>query len=220
MKKQWKIWLTTILIVLFLSACGGGGGGDPETTVGDSFIVYELVPDTGQSKCYYDITIDSIYNPSEQTCLAPGSAWSPDGQDGYYANNTMSYTDNNDGTVSDNVTELTWQKCTIGRSGTDCSIGTSVGYTWSAAKTQCESLDLVGGRWRLPTIIELGQIVDFSKSMSTIDSAVFPNTFSNYWSSTIHSNQVWALYVSFTQNGVSQANNPSQPYYVRCVRRG
>lgn len=222
MKIEWKIWFTTIFIVLFLSACGGGDDPKPNNTTATNTgpILLELVPDTGQTFCYYDQTVDGFYNPTELFCVAPGSAWSPDGQDGYHDNNTMSFTDNNDGTILDNVTNLTWQKCSLGRSGPDCSIGSSTGYTWSAAKMQCENLNLSGIGWRLPTILELAQIVDFGKSTSTIDSTAFPNTHSNYWSSTAHSNTVWAWYVNFTGNGISWANNQSNTYSVRCVRRG
>lgn len=215
-----KYPLTIIPMILFLTACGGGGGGDPgNNSGGNTGSVVQRIPDTGQTTCYYDPIIDGIYYPTEYTCLEPGSAWSPDGQDGYHSINPMSYTDNSDGTILDDVTRLTWQKCSIGRSGADCSIGSSTGYTWSNAKNQCANLNLNGTGWRLPTVFELTQIVSYG-SGATIDSNVFPNTFNNYWSSTVHSNQVWAWYVNFTQNGITWANNQTELYNVRCVRWG
>jgi hypothetical protein len=54
------------------------------------------LPDSGQSKCY-----DSA--GSEIVCP-------PSGQDGAYTLNAMSFSDNGNGTVSDNNTGLMWQK--------------------------------------------------------------------------------------------------------------
>lgn len=209
-----KPQLTLITMILLLTACGGGGGSD-----GDFGAAVQRIPDTGQTKCYYDYIDDGIYIPAESTCLDPGSAWSPDGQDGYYAINTMSFTDNGDGTILDDVTGLTWQKCPFGKSSSDCSIGTSTAYTWSAAQSQCANLNLAGTGWRLPTVFELTQIVSYANG-STIDSTAFPGTSSIYWSSTAHSNLFWAWYVNFTQSGITWADNQTAEHFVRCVRRG
>ena len=60
---------------------------------------YKVV-DTGQMKCYN--------NSAEITTPSPGQSFY--GQDANYTGNTPSYTDNGDGTVSDLVTGLMWQK--------------------------------------------------------------------------------------------------------------
>ena len=207
--------------MLLLTACGSGGGGDGEPIADGGDLAGSgsgIVADTGQTSCYYDYTIDGIYNPAESICLQPGSAWSPDGQDGYYTINPMSFTDNGDATILDNITGLTWQKCTLGESGTDCSSGASISSTWSDAKNQCANLNLVGTGWRLPTVIELAQIVDFSKSFA-IDTTVFSSTGYPYWSSTAHAGVTsWAWYVYFIQNGSTWANYQTELYSVRCVR--
>ena len=132
----------------------------------------------------------------------------------------MSFTDNADGTVLDNTTQLSWQKCSIGKSGADCSTGASASYTWTDAKTQCANLNLVGGGWRLPSVYELTQIIDYSESLGTIDATAFPGTaLSPYWSSTEHANVAtgWAWYVGFAE-GTTWANNQTETYKVRCVR--
>ncbi|HEY9051951.1 MAG TPA: DUF1566 domain-containing protein [Gammaproteobacteria bacterium] len=214
-RSVFKLGSLAIIISIMLSACGGGGSGSPvgggNTTV--------AVPDSGQTSCYYDYTSDGIYNPAAFTCLSPGSAWGPDGQDGYYSINTMSFTDNGDGTVIDNVTGLVWQKCSLGKSGSDCSGGSISSNTWSAAKVQCANLNLAGTGWRLPTVFELTQLVNYGRSYATIDQTVFPGTgASSYWTSTVHANQSsWAWYVNFAQ-GNTYAHEQSQTYYVRCVR--
>lgn len=220
-------YLSTITVALFLTACGGGGGGpgaggggNGGSTSGTPVAGTGTIPDSGQTTCFYDTTIDGIYNPSEFTCLAPGSAWQPDGQDGYYAINSMSFTDNGDGTVLDNTTQLTWQKCSMGESGTDCSTGSNLSYTWNDARNQCTNLSLAGGGWRLPTVFELTQIVDYSDNLGTIDAAVFPGTaLAPYWTSTAHANTStgWSWYVGFAE-GTTWANNQSQTYNVRCVK--
>ena len=46
---------------------------------------------------------------------------------------TNRFTINNDGTVSDTKTGLTWKKCSEGQSGVDCRIGTATTYTWQGA---------------------------------------------------------------------------------------
>lgn len=223
MKNHWINNLTTIPLILFLTACGSGEFEVPATS-GENVIPVNSgdgtigpVPDTGQLACYYDATIDSLYNPAAYACLDPGSAWGPDGQDGYYDIQPMSFTDNGDGTILDNVTGLTWQKCTLGETASDCSGGASINYTWNEAINQCANLNLNGTGWRLPNAIELTQLVNFYKSFA-INTTVFSTTGFPYWTSTEHANQSWAWYVYFIQGGNVWANNQTELYSVRCVR--
>ena len=61
------------------------------------------------------------------------------------APNGASYTNNQDGTVTDNVTSLMWQQ----------TVPTTT-FTWTDAGAHCPTLTLGGhGDWRLPTVIEL-----------------------------------------------------------------
>jgi len=108
------------------------------------------LPDTGQTTCY---------NSSGSAISCTGA-----GQDGSFIINPLSYTDNGDGTVTDNVTGLLWQQCTNGLSGGGCAAGTTTNlYTWSQAVTLCASLSLAGTSWRLPTDFELITIVDYGQ---------------------------------------------------------
>jgi hypothetical protein len=120
----------------------------------------------------------------------------------------MSYADNGDGTITDHVTKLIWQK--IAPSGT---------YIWNEAINYCKSLELAGfSDWQLPDIQSLLTIVDFSRSNPAINKSFFlANTSLNYWSSTDDKGSASALTVFFNFGDVvgdakASLNN------IRCVR--
>ena len=71
------------------------------------------LPDTGQTKCYR--AVDPY---DEIPCAGTG-------QDGAYNINPMSYTDNGNGTVTDNNTGLIWQKCGVGQNNDSACSGTA-----------------------------------------------------------------------------------------------
>jgi len=109
------------------------------------------------------------------------------------------YTDNGDGTITDAVTGLIWQKCSRGQNNdTSCS-GTATTADWTTAGTYCSGLSLASKNWRLPNVQEFLSIVDMGKaSVATINSMVFPNTLSGYyWSSLIAPGGADALYIYF-----------------------
>ena len=123
-----------------------------------------------------------------------------------------SLVDNGDGTITDPVTGLIWQKEDDGTT-----------RTWEAAITYCEGLSLSGyDDWRMPNVRELNSIVDFSRYHPAID-PVFSNTkTSRYWSSTtLLGNPAWAWYVNFDDGTTLPFYNyKSDSYYVRAVRAG
>jgi hypothetical protein len=111
------------------------------------------------------------------------------GDDGAIRTGTaLSYTDNADGTVTDNSTGLTWEK------KTDANV--NVNYTWRGALAYVAELNAMNGAagfaghndWRLPNIRELLCIVDYSRSNPPIHPAFGPtrgvSNFAAYWSST------------------------------------
>ena len=183
------------------------------------------IPDTGQATCY-DATGDAI------TC---GN--SPAGQDAEYTSSnsftcdmsTTSFTDNGDGTVTDNCTGLMWKKCSEPDTSTTTCGGTHSTYTWANALGQCEGLSFAGhADWRLPNIKELfSVVVEENPAISGvkalgapyINQTVFPSTVSsNYWSSTtIPDDTSYALYVYFLI-GYTSDGNKTNSRYVRCVR--
>ena len=120
------------------------------------------LPDAGQTTCY-DITGSVI------PCAGTG-------QDGEYIINPMSYTDNGNGTVTDNNTGLIWQKCSVGQSNDATCSGTASTRTWSQATTACTALNLGGHQtgWRLPTKTELINIVDYSTWYPAINRHLLP----------------------------------------------
>jgi len=114
---------------------------------------YPLV-DTGQAACY-DANGDKI------DCPEPGEAFS--GQDAQFDGNQPGFTDNGDGTVTDNVTGLMWQQTPDNR-----------GLSYQKAVDYCESLALAGyDDWRIPTLKELFSISDFSKGWPYLNTDYF-----------------------------------------------
>ncbi|MEY3996524.1 MAG: hypothetical protein RL344_867 [Pseudomonadota bacterium] len=73
--------------------------------------------------------------------------------------------------------------------------------------------------WRLPTVDELQEIVDYGVTSPSIDSAWFPNTqISSYWtlsSGVGYSSIAWLVNFS---NGYVSNGNRNRYYYVRLVR--
>ena len=104
------------------------------------------------------------------------------------AGGPLSYTDNGDGTVTDNRTGLTWEK------KTDANLTTN--YTWPGALEYVAALNAMNGGagfanhkdWRLPNIRELLSIVDYGRFNPSIDPIFGPtaggSNFAAYWSST------------------------------------
>jgi hypothetical protein len=73
------------------------------------------------------------------------------GQDASYLGNTPSYTDNGDGTITDNVTGLMWEQ----------DMGDKI--TYNEAFTKAESSALAGNNdWRVPTIKEIYSLILFT----------------------------------------------------------
>jgi hypothetical protein len=113
------------------------------------------------------------------------------------------YKDNGDGTVTDAIAKLTWQK----------AVG-STPMAWADADALCKGLALAGGGWRIPTLVELKSLAMKGKNPS-IDAEFFPNTpGAKFWSADPNGNsQHW--YVDF-QNGFENAGSGSA--LIRCVR--
>jgi hypothetical protein len=182
------------------------------------------LPDTGQTKCY---------DPSGNTNNEIPCAGT--GQDGAYNFNPMSYTDNGNGTVTDNNTGLVWQKCSVGQNNDATCSGTAAMYNWYQAtgtydasynpSTQnvCGSLPLAGGGWRVPSKKELTSIVDYSipSPEPTIQQSRFPSTVADsYWSSTTYASSLssaWVVNFVYSSDVYFNKYN-GYCFYVRCVR--
>ena len=131
-----------------------------------------------------------------------------------------SYTDNGDGTVTDNATSLVWQKCNKGLSGPSCGSGTTATDTHANSISYCSGLNLASKSWRLPATFELETLFDYSASPS-INGTFFPGTAVNfYWAANLNpSNLANAMTFNF-----ANANESSQPIAstnrTRCVSGG
>ena len=147
-----------LLTVMTFAGCGGGVGNssdssgsssvDPDTSDTTGYAIV----DTGQNACYDD-------NNELVTCPAKGEPFY--GQDNQHAGHQPHYTDNGDGTVTDNVTGLMWQESpdTDG----DGNIDAADELTYNAAVANAGMLRIGGySDWRLPTIKELYSLIDFS----------------------------------------------------------
>ena len=119
---------------------------------------------------------------------------------------TNSFTDNGDGTITDQATGLTWQQTDDGTA-----------RNWEEALAYAEGLELAGhSDWRLPNAKELQSIIDYTRSPLTTGSAAIDPVFSCtaitdeaggtnypfYWTSTTHANWTatpgrWAAYLAF-----------------------
>lgn len=114
-------------------------------------IPYPIV-DTGQDK-YYDS------KGSETIAPAKGEAFY--GQDAQHEGYLPNYTDNGDGTITDNITGLMWSK-TSDLNG-DGIIDVNDKLTQEQAEYGAQNLTLAGYEdWRLPTIKELYSLIMFS----------------------------------------------------------
>jgi hypothetical protein len=121
------------------------------------------------------------------------------------------FVNNMDGTITDTLTGLMWQKDDFQNP-----------MTWEEAITQFNDLLLAEHTdWRLPTREELRSIVDYSKITPSIFVNEFPNTIlGNYWTSTAHpfqENHVWCIHF---YNGNDNYQSRNNQYFSRAVRGG
>lgn len=135
---------------------GATDSGDSSDSTGTDAAVASysyLILDSGQYECYDD-------DGESIDCPAEGEDFY--GQDAQYQGHEIDLTDNGDGTVLDNVTGLTWQQSPENQ-----------GRSWYEAEAYCQSLDLSGYTWRLPSTKELFSISDFSEGWPYIDTEYF-----------------------------------------------
>ncbi|ETR68455.1 MAG: hypothetical protein OMM_10510, partial [Candidatus Magnetoglobus multicellularis str. Araruama] len=111
------------------------------TEISEQKTTYPIV-DTNQSQCF---------NSSGDTIVCSDNGASDFGQDAQYSGFTPNYTDNGDGTITDNITELMWQQ----------NAGEKM--TFEEAVNNASTFNLAGYTdWRLPSIKELYSLILFS----------------------------------------------------------
>jgi hypothetical protein len=171
------------------------------------------LPDSDQRKCYQAV---SPYG--QIPCAGTG-------QDGEYVTNPLSYTDNADGTVTDNNTALMWQQEDDNTLHNWYQASGTYDATYNlAGQDVCGSLGLGGyNDWRLPSKKELMSIVDYAVPYPgpTISATNFPSTeTSNYWSSTMDASDPGRALVVYFQGGHVGPADRLDEFPVRCVRGG
>jgi formylglycine-generating enzyme required for sulfatase activity len=121
------------------------------------------------------------------------------------------FTDNGNGTITDNYTGLTWQK-----------IQSTTTMTWEEALVYCSTFSL-GGKtdWRLPNIKELQSLNDVKLSKPSFNKTYFTNILAgNYWSSTTLQNtssKAWDINMDY---GIVSYNDKTLKENVLLVRGG
>lgn len=129
-----------------------------------------------------------------------------------------SYTNNGDGTITDNRTGLMWLA-----DANDYNSGNP--QSWEAALSGCESFSYATySDWRLPNVRELMSIVDYGESFPAINTAYFLNTtsYNFYWTSTTFvPTTTYAWGVIFDTGNVQHPDgNKTNNRNVRPVRGG
>ena len=119
------------------------------------------------------------------------------------------FSDNGNGTITDNLTGLTWQKS----SSTDS-------ITWEQALNYSDTLTLAGfNDWRLPNIKELQSINIETAINPSLNTTYFPTLGTNkFWSSTTLPNQTTKAWYLYTQFGITTYDFKTYKHYVLCAR--
>ncbi|MBL7831453.1 MAG: DUF1566 domain-containing protein [Saprospiraceae bacterium] len=118
------------------------------------------------------------------------------------------FTDNENGTITDNLTKLIWQK-----------VPNADTLSWEQALSYADTLSLAGmSDWRLPNIKELQSIND----ENLINPSLNPNFFDvgnskKYWSSTTLPNQTTKAWYLNTQYGITTYDTKTVKHSVICV---
>ncbi len=152
-KRVFLCGFTTALIFALVSCASNSNKTEVKVDDDSSTTLSFPLVDTNQGLCYD--------NTEQIECPEEGEAFY--GQDAQYTGNVPSYTDNGDGTITDNVTGLIWTQ--------ELS---SYSMLWEDADSYAESLNTGGiTDWRVPTLKELWSIRDFSQGWPWVDTDYF-----------------------------------------------
>jgi len=192
----------------------------------DTSLTFRLtVTDDDGATANDDVRINILNSPTTSTLKKTGQTTIyTTYDDGYYQKGiTSNYTrDDSKEVVLDHVTGLMWQdnddvvnvsKPSVTEANYDVGNYSNTGDT---STTYCNNLTLGGySDWRLPTISELKNIVDYSKYNPAIN-PVFLNTLNSlYCSSNARAYDAWLVY--FGAGNVTYMNLDTS-CFIRCVR--
>lgn len=168
------------------------------------------LPKTGQETSYATNDDADYADPaSEDVGYTRGegtwAGWNADGG---------RFTNNDDGTITDNATGLMWV-------ADPSAAGVGGIYTWANAITACEGLTYATYTdWRLPNTKELMSIIDYGTFNPVIDTNFFTSPSDYYWSSTTYApvtTDAWRVSFYVGDVGLDVKTNT---WYVRPVRDG
>lgn len=186
--------IVLFLCLLCLSACGSNSSSNISKKSTATSATIQLAR-TGQT---------TSYATGDDGALQKGVAWP-----------TPRFTDNSNGTVTDNLTGLIWLK------NANCFVT----QVWATALTSANTLasgscgltdSSTAGQWRLPNATELESLVDSGQSSPALPAGhPFTGVQSiNYWSSSSYANGAnYAWIVSMADGNV----NLEDKSFNRCV---
>lgn len=187
--------------------------------------------------------LTTCYDTPGATIPCTGTGQDGDYQYGRVANFTGPVLRSGDYVTIDNTTGLTWQTCSMGQSGIDCSTGSPTADTLSNAVSYCETT-LNGSSyagittWRLPTLEEMESLVKIGEPDPDTNPSAFNDSFPGiasdgsgtgifyYWALTPYAPDSatygWGVNYdlssgSSTSDRTTQSIIMSNSYYVRCV---
>ncbi|MBI5192612.1 MAG: DUF1566 domain-containing protein, partial [Nitrospirae bacterium] len=173
------------------------------------------LPKTGQTTCYDSAgaVIPSCAGTGQDGEIQAGVTWP-----------IPRFTDNLDGTVTDNLTGLIWAQDANAPGPVACSPSTT--KTWQGALDYVACLNtnsyLGYTDWRLPNVLELQSLVNTEQSNSAtwLNSQGFSNVQSyNYWSSTSYARYLYSAWDVGMWGGDMGFNSKSfDGFYVWPVR--
>lgn len=168
------------------------------------------LPQTGQKSCY---------DPAGAVIACAGT-----GQDGDLLMGVPApdprFTDNNDGTVTDNLTGLIWLK--NARCFDEEHWPDALNHVKTLQHGECGLSDhSAAGDWHLPNILELDSLVDISRADPALPA---DHPFSNvqltgYWSSTTNAfHDIRARYVYMPNGAINGSEKATATHFVWPVR--
>jgi hypothetical protein len=196
--------LAAALAMLIVAACNDSAGSGTATGTADAMAGQDAAPASGGSDGPTQPKVSDAALRVAGGCVMPNPA---------AANlpNPSVYDTSIEGLVTDQMTGLMWHRAD--------SVSP---YTQALAADYCKN-SRVGAYsdWRLPTVIELVSLVDFTASSPSIDTSAFPGTAPTlYWTSTpLARRMTSAWYVGFGQ-GNTNFLDVTVGSLVRCVRAG
>lgn len=137
------------------------------------------------------------------------------GEDADFTGRAPAYKDNQDGTITDLVTGLIWQKTDGGE------------MTWERAQAYAQSLRLAEkSDWRLPNSIELLSLMNHGMHGPAMDTTFFTKTDARYWwTNSPRADDASKVWLVNTGGGIGAhaktetvSAGGERPVHVRCVR--